>query len=788
MSVARSPAAVPAAPRPAPSSIARPAASPAGWAAPRLTLPLYAATLFVSALLLFGVQPMFTKMILPVLGGSPAVWSVAMVFFQAALLAGYLYAHLLVRYLPLRLSAGLHLTLMAGALAAMPIAVAGGWGRPPAGLEAPWLVGLFAASVGLPFFAVAANGPLLQAWFARSGHPAAADPYFLYGASNLGSFAALLLYPVLVELLLPLGAQSLCWRAGFVGLAALVALCAVAAGRGTIAAAAGSAAGPTIDPAARGAAEPDYVSWRWRLAWIGLAAVPSGLLVSVTAHISTDVAAAPLLWVLPLALYLLAFVLAFRERALVPDRVLAGVQAWGTALALGGLVLHWPLGIGLPLHLGLFLANALIGHRALYRLRPGPARLTEFYLHLSLGGVIGGVACSLVAPAVFSTVLEYPLLLVAAVACRPGLAEALRAGRRAGLARLAGPLAILAVASAVVGLAGPEVWMVATAASAVTFLLLWRHPGAALAAAGALALLVLNLPQDGSNRAAYRSFFGVHKVVDVVDGRFRVLMHGTTMHGATRMREEDGSPATGRPDLLTYYTSEGPFGRALEALRAGRGGRLASVAVAGLGAGVIACHARPGEDWRFFEIDPVVVQLARDSGLFRSLATCAPGAPIRLGDARLTLAEEPGLASVVILDAFSSDAIPAHLLTREAIGLYLSKLDAHGAILVHITNRHLELRHILARAAAEHGLVTYVRDEAEDRLFDEPFEQRLRARVKLAVLARDPADLGALATDPRWRRVEPDPRRRPWTDDFSNILEALRDHWAAGAAAGAAGG
>ena len=319
----------------------------------------FAATLFGSALLLFAVQPMFAKMVLPVLGGTPAVWSVAMVVFQALLLAGYAYAHLLSRYLPLRLAVLFHAALLACAMLALPVAVAAGWGRPPADGEALWLVGLFVVSVGLPFFALSANGPLLQAWFAASGR--GGNPYLLYAASNLGSFAALISYPFLVEPWLPLDAQSRWWSAGFMGLAAMILSCGVMALRGA----------PGGPAEAGNRAVADGGTWGERLRWVALAAIPSGLLVAVTAHIQTDVAAVPLLWVVPLALFLLTFVLVFRDDALVSERLLGWLQAWGTAAALvwmkfGGSAL-WAT---LPLALGLFLVNALLCHGELYRRRP----------------------------------------------------------------------------------------------------------------------------------------------------------------------------------------------------------------------------------------------------------------------------------------------------------------------------------------------------------------------------------------------------------------------------------
>ncbi|WP_082473159.1 fused MFS/spermidine synthase [Methylobacterium sp. Leaf85] len=729
-------------------------------------LALFVATIFLSALLLFGVQPMFTKMVLPVLGGSPSVWSVAMVVFQSLLLAGYAYAHALARYLPLRVAAPLHLAVMGCALAALPIELAAGWGKPPADGEAVWLLGLFLLSVGLPFFALSANGPLLQAWFSRSNHPHARDPYFLYGASNIGSFTALIAYPLAIEPLLTLRDQSQVWMLGFAVLAGLIAICAAAAAR--------NASAPSRIAAGVAAASASRREiWRQRFGWIALSLVPSGLLVSVTAHISTDVAAAPLLWVAPLALFLLTFVLAFRERMVPSQTVLACIQVFGTAMALLPMTAAFPLGIGLALHLGLFFVNAMICHGALYTRRPDAARLTEFYLCLSFGGMLGGIFCGLLAPRIFSTVLEYPILLVAALLCRPDLsilsAASWRENRRS-LAILAG-LIVLALLINLTIL--PRSWLIVGALCLMgAMIAFWRKPQNVALLAMGLALFSATVSGALTSGASVRSFFGVHKIATSTDGHFRTLSHGTTLHGAMRITNEDGTPFTGRPEPVTYFTMEGGIGRAIAAVRSRQGGRLDTVAVVGLGAGSLACHAQAGEAWTFLEIDPEVVRIARNPALFRFLGACAPDARIVLGDARLTLADEPGGKSLIVVDAFSSDSIPSHLMTREALALYAAKLAPDGALVVHISNRHLELRHILARAAADKGLVTFVRD---GRLMDSIDGPRFRQASIVVAIARDEAHLGTLAEPGEWTRVVPDMGRRPWSDDFSNVVEAMLD-------------
>jgi hypothetical protein len=737
-----------------------------------LVLGSFATALFLSAYLLFSVQPMFTKMVLPILGGAPGVWSVAMVFFQALLLAGYTYAHLLTRFVPIGVATIIHLTLMAVAFLAMPIAVAAGWGRPPAEGEAFWLLGLFTMSVGLPFFAIAGNGPLLQAWFSRTGHPQASDPYFLYGASNIGSFAALLAYPFLVEPFLPLKGQSQMWTQGFVLLAGAIAICGLIAIRAT---------GATATAVAASQAQPEAApTWIRRLTWIGLALVPSGLLVGVTAHISTDVAAVPLLWVVPLALYLLTFILAFRDGEDFQKPIYARIQIWGTAaLLLNMLVGPTMFTVSLALHLGMFFLNALLCHAALYRLRPSAGHLTEFYLFVSLGGVIGGILTSLIAPNVFSSVIEYPWLVVAALFCGPAfLAGAdkawwLRAGKLA-LAAFVFMLLAAALSLRASVIESTALWIMV--ALVVMMMLFWRDRAATAALGVVAALYATNIQNFGLKRETFRSFFGVHKIALSNDGRFRTLSHGTTIHGAIRVLENDGQPATGRPEPTTYYTFQGAIGDAIESTRQARGGKLARVSAIGLGTGSLACHVQPGEGWTFFEIDPVVLELARDQSRFRFLSECAPDAPVVLGDARLTIGDQAGGQSLIVVDAFSSDAIPLHLLTREALGLYLSKLDERGVLVMHISNRHLDLARILARTAAEHGLIAYRRSDDSS----EPFDLRYKAPAIVMAFARAPEHLGAMATSSEWRRsqwkrIESDPALKPWTDDYSNLLLPLLD-------------
>jgi hypothetical protein len=729
-----------------------------------LTLPVFAVTICLSALLLFSVQPMFTKMVLPLLGGSPGVWSVAMVFFQAMLLAGYAYAHGVTRLFDPRVAVGVHLCVFALALLSLPLALASGFGKPPADGEALWLIGLFGFSIGLPFFAVAANAPLLQAWFARTRHPQAHDPYFLYGASNLGSFVALLAYPVVIEPFLTLRAQSLAWSYGFVLLMVMIAC-------------AGLLMAATIRPASTSAEDRPAAPPRLRdtAAWIGLAFVPSAMLVAVTSHISTDIASAPFLWVVPLAIFLATFIFTFRAGGETAHRVLVRIQPFIIApLAiglLGGARAFWL--VVLVLDLALLAVTAMICHRELYLKRPDARYLTGFYLWISVGGVLGGIFTGLIAPYVFPDVWEYPILMVLALLCRPGAFDDGWQRWAKGGVVFAGLVAIVLLP----WLLGQQIpagmavaWMTGLVAIAAYIMVNARDTMKA-AFATAFVLIATALYKPGFVHAeTSRSFFGVHKVADSADGRFRMLFHGTTLHGVLRLTNEDGTPSTGKPEPLTYYYKRGPIAETIATMRE-QNGKLDAVAVVGLGTGSMACHAQAGERWRYFEIDPVVVRLARDPQKFRFLSECGGADDIVLGDARLTLAEERERFDLIVLDAFSSDVVPVHLLTKEALGQYLGRLKEGGAIAFHISNRYLELASVIAEVGATHGLITIVR--RDNSVTADEHRRNLYAGSLVAVVARSGGDVAMLSARPGWRPQAADGSVRPWTDDYSNILAAI---------------
>jgi hypothetical protein len=732
---------------------------PARAASPAL-LPVYGAAIFLSAALLFAVQPMFTKMVLPRLGGSPSVWSVAMVFFQAMLLGGYAYAHLLTRFLSVRIAIVVQVALLIVATLALPLAIRSGWGRPPERGEALWLIGLFTASIGLPFFALSANGPLLQAWFSRTGHPAAGNPYFLYAASNIGSFLALISYPIAVEPLVRLGDQTRAWSVGFVILIVLIAASGALLWRG--------APGQTDDTSTD--TDAPAPTWRDTLTFMALAAVPSGLLVAVTAHISTDVAAVPLLWVVPLALYLLTFVIVFSTRPIIPHRLALALQPFLVAGLVAVLVFDVTDSIILQiaLHLLTFFVSALVCHGELARRRPAPRHLTAFYMWMSAGGMVGGLGAGLIAPNMFSWVAEYPILIALALLCRPGLALPQGRERVLWIAALVLAAFVLLASSDLSDYTSDTVQKIVAGVLLIAALTQWKRP-LILAAAVAFIFIADRVYNEESDTETMRSFFGVLTVRQDDDDQFRTLLHGTTIHGAERIRDPDEDEGDDLPEPLTYYHDGSNLVATINAARA-RAGHPIKFAVIGLGAGSLACRAQDGNAVTFYEIDPLVVRIAQDSDRFTFLSKCAPDAPIVIGDARLTLADAPdGSYDLIIVDAFSSDAIPIHLMTREAMALYVQKLSPTGMVAMHLSNRHLELASVAAGIAQANGLVTRVKDGGDEGADDE--ENKYTSTV--AAAARSEADFGPLAKSEGWAVTQGDPEQWVWTDDYSNIVGAM---------------
>lgn len=787
---------------------------------------LFAATLFLSALLLFWVQPLAGKMVLPLLGGAPAVWNTCLLFFQAALLAGYGYVHASTRWLSTRAQVLLHVALLLAAAFALPVVISESRGGvPDEAHPALWLLKTLALTAGPPFFALSASAPLLQKWFSRTRDPSAKDPYFLYSASNAGSLLALLAFPVLFEPTLTLGGQSRAWTIGYCALVLLVVACAAASLRAKSREDATRDAHVESDAIRNGFEGVDgaaALTLKRRLRWALLAFVPSSLVMGVTTYVTTDLVAVPLLWVVPLALYLLSFVVVF-ARVRVVSRGLAAKVLPGAAVMLALVYLSGatqPAWFLIFFHLLFLFTAALVCHGQLADERPDARHLSEFYLWLAMGGALGGLFNALVAPLVFRTVVEYPLVIVLASYLRPafrrerGRLLGLRLGARrdtpvskfgvedgnaddegvAGsgedafgakaaaetegrvrVVDLLPPLYLGALAAALAFMVQQfelrSVERAALALGAPLFLLNYFFAPRPLRFAVGLCAIMLASAYFYEPRGPVlhesRNFYGTHRVTADASGGVHWLSNGSTLHGT---QYTDPKRAC---EPLSYYHRQGPLGSVFAALDAGSDARARSVAVVGLGAGTTVAYARAGESWTFYEIDPEVIRIARDPALFTYLSSCA-SAPVRIvtGDARLRLREAPPAAyDLIVLDAFSSDAVPAHLLTREAVALYLSKLAPGGRIAFHVSNRSLELERVALGVAADAGL--------DARIFaDEPDEKGRDPNHDAStwvVAARNAEDLGALASDARWQTATArDQRLEVWRDDFSNVVTLFK--------------
>ena len=666
----------------------------------------YAGTIFLSSFLLFLVQPLIARLILPWFGGSAAVWTTCMLFFQALLLAGYAYAHWLTRLSSKRAEVVIHTVLLLAAVATLPIAPSEAW--KPVGTEEPVtrILLLLGASVGLPYFLLASTSPLLQAWFSRA-RPGE-NPYRLFAVSNLASLLALIGYPFIVEPFLGGVQQVQVWSWLFAAFALACAAMAWMTPR------------QAIESAAEATATEERSPW---VLWLALSATGSVLLLAVTNHLTQNVAAVPLLWLVPLTLYLLTFIIAFEGKGWYQLEWL-----WAILLALigamGWLLVDSDYDFDLVVQLAVFLPGMFIGclfcHGELYKLRPAPARLTSFYLAVSLGGAIGGLLVAVVAPLVFNGYYELGVGLV-----------------------------VLATLAAL---------RLATVGKIPAFVSLALLLGIAASAA------YDSFRYHRDVRVATRSFYGVLRVKEYgrpgEESHMRRLVHGAIMHGEQYLDDKY------RTQLTTYYHEDSGIGAAIRSLPEDR---PAKVGVIGLGTGTIAAYGRKGDTYRFYDIDARVMEIARTQ--FTYLGDSAAKIELALGDARLTLEREPPQNfDVLAVDAFSSDAIPVHLITREALGTYLRHMKPDGIVAFHVSNRFLDLIPVVARLAREQGAhAVLVRDDPDEE------EDHRRSRSDWVLVSRDPAALQREAMVEREAtEAEDRPEWRTWTDDYSNLIQILK--------------
>lgn len=736
--------------------------------------------MFLSAALLFVVEPMIGKMLMPMLGGTSAVWNTCLVFFQAVLLCGYLYAHASLRFLGRKTQIAVHIALVSTPLliaGLLPLHIPAGWEPPAESNPVGWVLLLLLVVVGLPFFALSATTSVMQRWFADSGRKDAEDPYFLYAASNAGSLLGLLAYPLLLEPLLRLHTQSHWWSVAYGVFVAMTAACGLLAWRWRARNANAAAPMQGTERSAELAGEP--VAWNARWRWIALAFVPSSLMLGATSAITADVPAIPLFWVLPLAVYLGSFVLVFAKRPPISHRWMVERLPF---LILAGLIpavsqTQFSLAVLLLLYLTVLLGTALVFHGELARTRPAVGHLTEFYLCLSIGGVLGGIFNSLIAPVVFHTVMELPIVLIFAALIRP-MPSATAGGdakawvrRRDWLLPVALGICMVAV---ILGLARAGVKPGHVETTLVFgYSMLWCLSFGKRRLRFTLGLLALWTTSwlyapFGETLTAKRSFFGVYRVRNSPDGRFRLLFHGGINHGIQSLNPSESCVP------LSYFTRNGPGGAAFERAQA----RMphGNWAIVGLGAGAMASYLQPGQTLTFYEIDPLVKEIAEDPRYFTYLGQCAPSAKIVLGDARLKLRDAPdGSYGLIVLDAFSGDSIPMHLMTKEALAMYLRKLAPGGLIAFHISSLYFDFAPTLGNLAEDAHLTAYVGNDME-------LSQAQRDAGKLAsvwvVMARNPEDLKTLAADTsrpfRWKPLKGRAGSELWTDDYSNLLGAVK--------------
>lgn len=727
-----------------------------------IIVPLFAATMFLSGFLLFLVEPMAAKMVLPILGGVPMVWNGCVVFFQIVMLAGYGYAFGASKWLRLRPHVVVQAALLAAPAAVLPFMIQPGSLSPSVGNPLGWLLLLLAGTIGLPFFVLSTSASVFQHWLSRTDHPSARDPYFLYSASNLGCLLALASYPTIVEPLLTLREQSRLWTTGYAEFVLLAIACGVVAWRRNV----------RVNPAADSAPVSDDpacapIAAGRRVRWVALAFVPSSLMLAVTSYVSTDIGAVPLLWIVPLALYLLTFALAFgRHSAVVSAASRRALPLLVVPLALVMMVgVQSPLVAMVSLHLAAFAAIALHCHAELARDRPEAARLTEFYFWLSFGGMLGGLFNALLAPMLFDRILEYPLVVL--LACLLFRASGSPDPSRRTAADVAVPLAVggLTVGIfAVLSLARAPLAAQLPALAVPAFFTFTQRRRPFRFGASMAGLLCAGIAfSHAGERVLYatRTFFGVYRVSEDLGQRYHELVHGTTLHGLQALAPER------RGEALTYYHETGPFGQAWKALPRASAGR--EIAVVGLGAGTLAAYARPGQRWTFFEVDPAVERIARTREYFSFMDACGDRCRVVIGDARVSLSrtKEP-LYDLLALDAFSSDSIPMHLMTREAFALYVSRLAPGGVLVMHISNRHLRLAPIVARLADSLGLAAVQQIEST-----QPGWPEGKDASHWIVMARSRADLAVLSADSRWSPLVSAAATPLWTDDFSNILSVL---------------
>jgi hypothetical protein len=725
-------------------------------------VPLYAVTLFISAFLLFSVQPMVGKYLLPLMGGGPSVWNTAMLFFQLLLLGGYAYAHGMARFLKPRTQHYIHVALLLLAALSLPLTLPAG-ADPTGHNPLLWQLSTMVLMAAAPFFILSSTAPLLQQWFAKTNHAKAENPYFLYVASNIGSMLALLSYPIVIEPMLHLYDQSIVWSYGYGLLAVLLIICGLV-----------SKFSAQRDGEILIHEEDEAITWKRRLTWLLLAFVPSSLMLGVTTFITTDVTTVPLFWVIPLALYLLSFIIAFSEKpalSLPLTRIVQAISALFLLflMILNSMMLLWNVAV---IHLLFFFFTALMCHQELAALKPKARHLTEFYLIMSLGGALGGIFNSLLAPLIFELPYEYMIVIILSLFCRyvsdsnqPSLQLSwawIRDFRTYGWKILL--IAVLGIIAAISNVKLVDLFC----ALAIPFLCFSYFNRRWLFGVLYLAAVLLNPLVSWQNLtktiAIARNYYGVILVQDK-DG-VRLMTHGVTNHGGQALDPDKKffayyGPGSGLADI--YQTSYM------------KGDRYQNIGLLGLGTGSTACfYNAENRHFDYFEIDPNVIAIAENPEYFTYLSDCGANYTIHEGDGRLLMASMADQKyDFILVDVFTSDNIPMHIITRNAVEIYQKKLKPDGILLFHTSNRFFNLAPELGAIAEAMGgkamkKINIPKDDTSSGLRTSLFNYP----SSYVVIAGDQVMEELKHIDPAWTDIEAD-SRRPWTDDYANILRAL---------------
>jgi len=711
---------------------------------------LYSITLVLSSSLLFVVQPMFSKMVLPLLGGTPQVWNTAMVFFQVSLLAGYAYAHGITKFLNIKSQGVLHLILLILFFFVLPISLTEN--QVPSIDHNPtlWQLTLMLMTMGGPFFIISASAPMLQRWFSFTDHKDADNPYFLYGASNLGSVSALLLYPIIIEPNIDLDQQSYSWMYGYIILIVLIVICCLSIWKIKL-----------KKTAIKMSRKIDIITFKTRSKWIILSFIPSSLMLGVTTYITTNIASAPLIWIIPLLLFIITFIIVFSRKPIISESTASNFLGYLIIYMFINLFIFGSGGlVNVPIHMGLFFFAALTCHSLLASSKPSAEHLTEFYLMISIGGALGGVFNALIAPNIFIVPIEYAIALAGAVFMR------LSNVKQEKIKAIDVMLGVLA-AGAIISLREEYSMTIKILLSAVTLvgLTLTLNKRWVFASAVLIPLLIStpgNLINFFTEDLIFkdRNFFGVVRVMN--NNNQRIFIDGTTIHGTQFSDKKD------ELKLTSYYTKTSPISDLFE--YATQEFDEQKVAVLGLGVGVTACYYKKGRRFDFYEINPATINIAENPKYFSFLSNCGSPYEIYQGDARIELKKRKDHNyDFIFADAYSSDNIPIHLITREAVALYLKKLNSKGILGFNISNSYVDIEPVLTEIANSFNIKGYSK-LSKGALIE---GTNIKGEVAQAfAFARNKKQEEYLISK-GWKLGQKRKGVGLWTDKFSNIITVL---------------